>query len=86
MMREWPMGGMRVLRLALLWIEKAPNECCESAAVDPVVDSDWCQDANGGSGGGGNPSTSRNGDHDRDTSRTPPPRGKQSKMEEEERL
>ena len=29
--------------------ERAPNECYESAAVDYVVDSDRCQDANGGS-------------------------------------
>ena len=41
--------------------EKAPNEWYESAAVYPVVDSDRCQDANGGSGGDGNPSTPRHG-------------------------
>ena len=31
--------------------ERAPNEWYGSAAVYPVVDSDRCQDANGGSGG-----------------------------------
>ena len=61
--------------------EQAPNEWYESAVVDPVVDSNRCQDANGGSGGGGNPSTPRNGTHARDSSRSP--RGKHGKMVED---
>ena len=52
----------------------------------PAVDPGRCQDATGGSGGGGNLGTPRNGAQDRDTSRTPPPRGMHGKMEEEERL
>ena len=35
--------------------EKEQSGWCESVAVDPVVDSDRCQEACGGSGGGGNP-------------------------------
>ena len=66
--------------------EKAPNEWYESAAVDPAVDPDRCQDANGGCRGGGVLSTPRNGAQERDSSRTPPPRGKHGKMEEDERL
>ena len=50
-------------------------------AVDPGVDSDRCQDANGGSSGGGNPSTPRNGTHARDSSRSS--RVKHGRMEED---
>ena len=59
--------------------EKEQSGWYESAAVDSGVDSDRCQDANGGSGGGGNPSTPRNGTHARDSSRSP--RGKDGKMD-----
>ena len=47
--------------------EEAPNEWYESAAAHPAVDSDRCQDANGGSGGG-NISSPTNGAQDRDLS------------------
>ena len=64
--------------------EKEQSGWYESAAEDPGVDSDRCQDANGGSGGGGNPSTPRDGLHARDSSRSP--RGQRNKMEEDEHL
>ena len=61
--------------------KKAQSGWYKGATMDPAVDPDRCQDANGGSCGGGNPSTPRNGTHAHDSSRSA--RGKHGKMEDD---
>ena len=61
--------------------EKAPNDWHEGATVDPAVDPDRCQDANGGSCGGGTPARQEMERMFVDSSRSP--RGKHGKMEDD---